>query len=462
MDENAVLKRFSVKVDLKRTVNTRPFEIVEGDTGNVIEAAVFDDGEPVDLTGTTVIAAFSSSAGPHIQQGETVTIDDNVVTIALLPSSAGAGLVECELQIYSSEDADPESLADMEVLVTTAKFTFNCRSAIAGESAVESSPEFPLLAALTAEVGEAEAERAEAEAQRQANEAERIRSETLRSSAENMRRSAEASRATAEQARAAAEAERQANEAQRQANEAVRQANESDREDAESVRAAAEAERVEAEAEREAAVAELLESAGMGVLYVTGAPTAQTPGEKGRIVFDVVNGKAYICTAVVSGSRVWKRFAFDPDWEEIRSFTLTSDSTGFTVSSDSNGTPFEYDELRVVLIGCMRTIMGVNISLNGSTEYIRDNNFMNKDCADPSKNMTVFYARRMENGFAITERLSGGVTEAGGYSTAKATQAAFLKLGTNAPYSSVKIEVSSNTGRLASGTVIQVHGRNLG
>lgn len=76
-------KRFAVKLDIKRSASNREFEVVEGDTGNVIDIALTDDGAPVDMTGYRVMAVFSKSDGTSCQDSEngTVLIEGNRATI---------------------------------------------------------------------------------------------------------------------------------------------------------------------------------------------------------------------------------------------------------------------------------------------------------------------------------------------------------------------------------------------
>lgn len=89
-------KRFAVKLDIKRSASNREFEVVEGDTGNVIDIALTDDGAPVDMTGYRVMAVFSKSDGTSCQDSEngTVLIEGNRATIPLFPSSFSPGMVE--------------------------------------------------------------------------------------------------------------------------------------------------------------------------------------------------------------------------------------------------------------------------------------------------------------------------------------------------------------------------------
>ena len=56
MAGSARLKEFSVSIDLKKPKSVRPFEVVDGDTGNRITLTLYDGGTPVDMTGIRVMA----------------------------------------------------------------------------------------------------------------------------------------------------------------------------------------------------------------------------------------------------------------------------------------------------------------------------------------------------------------------------------------------------------------------
>lgn len=156
----AVTKNFEIALDIADAVTNRAFTVVEGDSGNLLTLLVTDGGYPVDLTGCRVIAVFSNSHGTAAQDsGEEkggVTIGgtlNNQVTINLFSSSVAAGVVECELQIYS-DDA-------LSTLVTTARFNFGCRKAIMDEDTLSATAEYPVLGSLIKQVealkGETEA-----------------------------------------------------------------------------------------------------------------------------------------------------------------------------------------------------------------------------------------------------------------------------------------------------------------
>ncbi len=195
-------KRFNVKLDIKRSASNREFEVVEGDTGNVIDIVLTDDGSPVDMAGYRVMAVFSKSDGTSCQDSEnnTVLIEGNTATIPLFPSSFSPGMVECELQIYSGTNGD--------TLVTSAKFNFKCRRGILNQDTIQSTGELPILMRLVDEVERlsegvtmAEGGREAAEGLRKSGETERINNEAVRQSNEASRLAAETVRESNEQLR---------------------------------------------------------------------------------------------------------------------------------------------------------------------------------------------------------------------------------------------------------------------
>lgn len=140
-----VRKTFELIIDTKRPMSNREFEVVSGDNGNVLVCNIFDNGEPVDLTGCRVVAVFAKTNGTSLQdssvEGNGVSVDGNTVSITLNASSFSVGTTECELQIYTVSENSEEP----DTLVTTARFNFNARSAIFGESTALSTSEYPFL-----------------------------------------------------------------------------------------------------------------------------------------------------------------------------------------------------------------------------------------------------------------------------------------------------------------------------
>ena len=187
-----ITKTFDVSLDMKRS-SSRDFEVVEGDSGNVIRVELTDDGEPVDLTGRLVVAVFALPDGTTVEQDTTegsVTIEDNVATIALKTGSAKPGTINCELQVYSG--------TDNTILITSAQFNFRCRRSIVNADTIEATDQYPLLTALMAET-------AALHESIEVGEAARAAAEALRDGAEQQRQTEEAARHTAEAGRVAAE-----------------------------------------------------------------------------------------------------------------------------------------------------------------------------------------------------------------------------------------------------------------
>ena len=124
-----ILKRFSFDLDLKRTEPIKPFEVVDGDTGNVLVIGLYDNGTALDLAGKRVAAVFATSRGVASQDVDdgSVAVSGGTVTIALDPGSFAPGMVECEIEIGS---ATQDAVQHADRLVTAPKFNFSCRSAI--------------------------------------------------------------------------------------------------------------------------------------------------------------------------------------------------------------------------------------------------------------------------------------------------------------------------------------------
>ena len=57
---NTETKTFALTLDMVRTIRSHPFEVVDGDTGNVLEVRLENNGLPVDLTGRYVCMVFRS------------------------------------------------------------------------------------------------------------------------------------------------------------------------------------------------------------------------------------------------------------------------------------------------------------------------------------------------------------------------------------------------------------------
>ena len=176
-----ITKTFDVALDMKRS-SSREFEVVEGDSGNIIRVVLTDDGEPVELTDRLVVAVFALPDGTTVEQDTTegsVTIEGNVATIALKTGSAKPGTVNCELQVYGGEDN--------ATLVTSAQFNFRCRRSIMNADTIQATDQYPLLTKMLVEVAELDALVTDAEAERAVAESAREQNEQARQAAELQR-----------------------------------------------------------------------------------------------------------------------------------------------------------------------------------------------------------------------------------------------------------------------------------
>lgn len=384
-----VIKKFEVPVDLKKPAAIRDFELVEGDTGNEIEVTVSDGGTPVELTGCTVLAVFSHSKGSTVLGAEdgSLTVDGSCVTLKLPADAVSAGPVECELQIYSSTQSSDPEFDENDVLVTTARFNFNCRKAILNQDTLPAAPHFPLLAQTIAAIEAAESARTQAEAARAQAEAARSGAEQARAQAEQLRVLSENGRVSDENARAAAEAARAAAEAER---------------------AAAEAERAEAEAERELALAEHIAGCGLGVLSGSTAPTSSTEGEAGRLRYDTSEGRLYICRPR-GGSYNWEEVSLVNKWNKIAEFTLSEDVSVFEIGSPG-GRVFSCSELRLTIYGFMRNSQNAAVRLNGSSTAHTFTLLMNTDATNAVNPVCQLLIQKETEDTVSIRRYFGGVS----------------------------------------------------
>ena len=129
-----------ITLDMSASVPFHPFEVVDGDTGNVLDVTLTNDGEPMLLNGCTLCIAYSSSAGFAMQDEESgITIGSEAgrLTIQLDPTCYGPGNVSADIQIYSGPIR--------EVLITSKRFDFRCRSTLISEAIIRANQAFPPL-----------------------------------------------------------------------------------------------------------------------------------------------------------------------------------------------------------------------------------------------------------------------------------------------------------------------------
>ena len=144
------LKTFSLTLDMVRAMRSHPFEVVAGDTGNVLEVRLENDGVPVPLEGRYVCMVFRSGIGTALQDddsGITLGEEEGTFSIALLPGSYGPGDVSADVQVYSG--------SDRKTLITSTRFTFRCRNALLNPETMRAQAAYPPLVAATRDAEEA-------------------------------------------------------------------------------------------------------------------------------------------------------------------------------------------------------------------------------------------------------------------------------------------------------------------
>lgn len=146
------IKEFSIALDMKRTLAFPPFEVVEGDTGNVLHVTLTNDGEAVDLASCSVCIVFASSAGFAIQDltsGVTLGGETGAFSVALYPGSYGAGDVRADVQVYSGDGG--------ATLITSKRFTFRCIKGLMQPDIIRASSAYPPLVQAAQEARDAAA-----------------------------------------------------------------------------------------------------------------------------------------------------------------------------------------------------------------------------------------------------------------------------------------------------------------
>lgn len=149
---NRETKTFALTLDMVRTIRSHPFEVVDGDTGNVLEVRLENNGVPVDLAGRYVCMVFRSCIGTALQDADSgiqLGAETGAFTIDLLPGSYGPGNVSADVQVYSG--------ADRGTLITSTRFTFRCRNALLNEDTMRAQATYPPLVAATREAAAATA-----------------------------------------------------------------------------------------------------------------------------------------------------------------------------------------------------------------------------------------------------------------------------------------------------------------
>ncbi len=137
-------KQFSIRLDMQQALPFHPFEVIEGDTGNVVEITLENNGEAVLLNDCAIVVAFTSSMGFAMQDATSgVTIGDEagVFSVLLDPDSYGPGNVSADVQVYSGPGN--------RVLVTSTRFDFRCKRSLISEEIIRANAAYPPLISAT-------------------------------------------------------------------------------------------------------------------------------------------------------------------------------------------------------------------------------------------------------------------------------------------------------------------------
>ena len=133
-------KDYSISLDMMRTLPFRPFEVVEGDTGNILHVTLLNNGDAMDLSQCMIQIAFASSIGFAMQDetsGISKTSDTGTFDVMLLPTAYGAGNVSADVQVYSGQLS--------ETLVTSTRFDFRCRKSLISGEIIRANAAYPPL-----------------------------------------------------------------------------------------------------------------------------------------------------------------------------------------------------------------------------------------------------------------------------------------------------------------------------
>ncbi|MEA4869827.1 MAG: BppU family phage baseplate upper protein [Christensenella sp.] len=133
-------KDYTITLDMMRTLPFRPFEVVEGDTGNILHVTLLNNGDPMNLNGCKINIAFASSSGFAMQDetsGIVKTSEAGSFDVSLMPTAYGAGNVSADVQIYSGENS--------ATLVTSTRFDFRCRKSLISGDIIRANNAYPPL-----------------------------------------------------------------------------------------------------------------------------------------------------------------------------------------------------------------------------------------------------------------------------------------------------------------------------
>ena len=140
----SVIKTHYVSLDMYNT-SSKKFEVVEGDTANLIVITLTDRGNPVDLTGCKVLVVFVRGGVPAQQDtdGNGVTISGehhNIITVDLYSTSYVSGNNTAEVVVLSGDNFERQA--------TSARFNFQARRARINDNTLLAVAQFPLLSSM--------------------------------------------------------------------------------------------------------------------------------------------------------------------------------------------------------------------------------------------------------------------------------------------------------------------------
>jgi len=138
-------KRYIFKLDVARQPLIPYIEFVQGDTKvNVLEIELLNNGNAIDLAGTTIAIVFKKQDG-HTVIGQAQIIDAQLGKIVYelgTQEIACPGKVQAEVQIYGQDGKR----------LTSKEFYYYVRAQLDDGQAIESTTEYPILTALIAEL----------------------------------------------------------------------------------------------------------------------------------------------------------------------------------------------------------------------------------------------------------------------------------------------------------------------
>ncbi len=131
-----IKKIYEFTLDLKRETNVQLKGIVDGDTGNELHISLTSDGQPLeteDIDVARIVLNVRSNSGWRSQdsaiEGSGITISAGLITIDLFSATYSEGNNYAQLEIYTAESNQDDTL------VTTQQFTFYAKKGTQGEIA---------------------------------------------------------------------------------------------------------------------------------------------------------------------------------------------------------------------------------------------------------------------------------------------------------------------------------------